>query len=104
MVDVGLTQKEMNSTQKLDRLNELLKKEYESISIDVNDDTYFVLGNGVVFQVLYFPPFDCFTVSYANSIDDANRDFFEEGDQFDGSQDIEIIFREIQKEIAGEAA
>ena len=94
----------MNLTQKLNELTEQLKKSYETISVDVNKDTYFIMENGVVFQLLYLPPFNCFTISYADNLENANRDFFEEGDQFDADADIEYLISEINKELKAEAA
>lgn len=94
----------MNSTQMLNKITEDLKNDYQIIKLDYDDDLYFVMPNGVVFEVIYLPPFDCFTISYADCIEKANNGLFEEGEQFDAKQDYAQLLGEIKDELAVEAA
>ena len=94
----------MSSTRNLQKMADEFTKEYKKIKFDGDDTIYFQLPNGVIFTPMYLTPFKCYTISYADNLEDAKRDFFQEGDQFDGDLDYETIISQMREELAIEGA
>ena len=88
----------------LQRMGDVFSNEYEEIEITVSGEKRkcYKMKNGVIFEVIGILPFNCFTVSYADNLTAAKKDWFEEGDQFDAWQDFDTLVRQIREELKGE--
>ena len=105
MASYGLIQKDENSMATiLQKLDNVFSNEYKKIELLIFGEKRqcFIMKNGTVFEIIGILPFDCITISYANDLNEAKKDFFEEGDQFDAWQDFDDLVKEIREELKAE--
>ena len=98
----GSIQKDENSMEAiLQELYSIFSIEYKELELFIHGERRqcFVMNNGTVFEIIGLLPFECVTVSYADNLSEAKKDFFEEGDQFYAWQDINSLVKEIREEL-----
>lgn len=88
--------------QLLEKVESRFSKEYKTIRI--NGQRCFVSKGGTVFYFIVLTQFRSLIVEYANNIEEANSNMFEDGDQFEIDQGFETLIREIRDELTVEAA
>ncbi len=64
----------------LERLEDRLSNTFEKVAI--GDNVCFLLENGSVAHLTVFLNWGCVVVEYADSIEDAKKNIYEDGDQF----------------------
>lgn len=70
--------------------------------IEINGNRYLIGPNGTIFYFVALIDFGTIIVEYANNINDAKNNMFEDGDQFDINQDFESLIAELAEEISME--
>lgn len=70
-------------------------------SIVVNGSVCFVTDDGVIFQIVCLKDFKAFVIGYAETMEEAEKNFFEDGDLFymDEFSSEDEMFAEMIKEI-----
>ena len=86
----------------LEKVEDRFSSEYKTI--EINGQRCFMSNNGTVFYFIILSELRSLIVEYANNIDEAKQDLFEDGDQFDIDQDLESLIDEIREEINVEIA
>ena len=70
--------------------------------IEINGNRYLIGPNGTIFYFVALIDFGTIIVEYANNINDAKNNLFEDGDQFDINQNFESLIAELAEEISME--
>ena len=86
----------------LDQVEARFLNKYKSI--DINGNRCLVGPNGTIFYFVALVDFNTIIVEYADSINNANNELFEDGDQFNINQDFESLIAELSDEISVETA
>lgn len=84
----------------LRRLEDKLSNIFEIVAI--GDNVCFLLGNGTVAHLTVFTQWECVVVEYADDVNSAKRNKYEDGDQFylkDYSEDdlFDAILKEMRE-------
>lgn len=86
--------------QRLENLEERLRKRYTKINLGIDNDVYFLLDNGEVIHLVARVPFEAIVIEHAENIEEAKKYMFEDGDLFYMDEfDEEQMFNEMIKEI-----
>lgn len=84
----------------LENLGIRLSKKYKPMII--NNRQCFVTPNGLVVEVVLLKPFQSIVVGYANDMEEAKKNLFEDGDMIDCNDTEDSIFMQICNEIDAE--
>lgn len=86
--------------KRLENLENRLKNRYEQI--EVNNRNCFLLENGEIIQLTGLKSFGAIVIEYAETMEEAEKNMFEDGDLFyldelDENQMFEQMIREIEE-------
>ena len=84
----------------LENLGIRLSKKYKAVII--NDRQCFITPGGLIVEVVLLKPYQSVVVGYANDMEDAKKNLFEDGDMVDCSDTEDSIFMQICNEIDAE--
>lgn len=84
----------------LEKVENKFSNDYETIY--VNGQKCFRSLNGTVFYFIVLNAFKSLVIEYANNIQEAKNNIFEDGDQFDISQDFDALILDIRRELSAE--
>jgi hypothetical protein len=86
---------------KLEELESKLRKRYKEIALDDDYRVYFLLESGMVIHLVLLKKFNAIVIEYADSLDEAKRYLFEDGDLFciEDYPDVDEMFNDMIKEI-----
>ena len=95
---MNLMERRNKSIKRRDKLEKLLAQQFERLC--VNGNLCFRKQNGVVFSLCVFPKDAAIVVEYADTIDDAEKNLFEDGDLFYIEEmDEETMYQAVIQEI-----
>ena len=99
----GLTWKDMKSILKLlEEVERKFSSEYKMKTI--NGQNCFISESGTIFYFGVLKEFRTLIVLYAENMEEAQKNKFDEGDQFDIDQDLDMLIADIREELAIEIA
>ena len=84
----------------LENLGIRLSKKYKAVII--NDRQCFITPGGLIVEVVLLKPYQSVVVGYANDMEDAKKNLFEDGDMVDCNDTEDSIFMQICNEIDAE--
>lgn len=97
---MNLTERKSKSINRKNKLEQLLSQRFESVYIKGN--LCFCKQNGAVFSLCAFPKDAAIVIEYADSIEEAKINRFEDGDMFyveemDEETMLQAVLREINQ-------
>lgn len=66
--------------ERLQNLADRLQNRYSTITI--NGNVYFTTDKGIIFEIVCLKDFKAFVIGYAETADEAKKNFFEDGDLY----------------------
>ena len=84
----------------LENLGIRLSKKYKAVII--NDRQCFITPGGLIVEVVLLNPYQSVVGGYANDMEDAKKNLFEDGDMVDCNDTEDSIFMQICNEIDAE--
>lgn len=87
--------------ERLEKLESRLQSKYKLI--EINDSNYFMKKNGTIFDLIGLIKFNAIVIEYADTMEEAKKYMFEDGDLFyldemDEEQMLEKMIEEIEEE------